>query len=714
MRLHRIGPGWWTLPLLCGLLALPGRAGAQHLFPAAEVQEAHGLRQRVLAEVVELDSEAARERRRLSPEVLAGLQQRLTALESREGANPFFAWAQGEVLRQTHGPGPAAPWFERARQLAGSRFAAHWLLWQEYLQRDVRDEAAREEKVLRNIQLTWGIARFPLLSAELMRYGSEAAARGDGARALAFYDGAVANTPESPEALFGRAAVRWQVDKGAVLAVARDLGQGLLHTARSGRWTRQVAGNLLLSLQVAWLAALVVLAAVLLVKSHALFAHDLGERVLASLPPALQGTLALLAVLLPVVAGLGLLWSALVALVLMAPHLTRRERMVVTALMAGLALLPMGYRLVAMGHVLAASPELGTVRAVEQGARGEALLRELRGWVQAAPQTGLPHHFLGLVLKRRGELPQANAEVAQALQLAPGAAFPLVAQGNLQYLQGRPAEAEATYRRAAELAPSSVPVQVNLVALYTQRLLLDQSKDALSRAQRLDPFTVGMVSDLHSAGTTSVVLDEPVPWPTLAGTLAPPAAAVATVAEGLWGAPLRGIRLAQLPLVAGVVLVLFWAHVAVRRRIPPVRRCIQCGTPFCSKCQVTVKEKEYCRPCAGVFRSREGVAAFVRIRRQQEGEDWARRERLRSGVLGSLVPGGSDLYRGRTLIGLLLVVPALWLALEGGLLDAWAPSIRFATLLPGPMRATIAVLLLLVLFAVSIRRGWSKPRPVPR
>jgi hypothetical protein len=264
------------------------------------------------------------------------------------------------------------------------------------------------------------------------------------------------------------------------------------------------------------------------------------------------------------------------------------------------------------------------------------------------------------------------------------------------------------------MLPASAPVQLNLVALYTQRLLLDQSKDALSRAQRLDPLTVGMVSDLHSAGATTVLLDEPVPWLSLTASLAPSPAAVRAVAEGLWGAPLRGIRLDEVPLVAIVVLAGFWMHVVIRSRIPPVRRCIQCGTPFCSKCQMTVKEKEYCRTCASVFRSREGVAAFVRIRRQQEGEDWARRERVRSGLLGTVLPGGSDLYRGRTLVGLLLALPAIWLVLEGGVLDAWAPSFRFETLLPVGMRVLIVLGILVILFGISIRRGWSTPRPVPR
>jgi tetratricopeptide (TPR) repeat protein len=714
MRSRRTPPGWTSLAVLGVLLALPIGAHAQGLFPAAEVQEAHALRQRVLTETAALDSEAAKERRRLSPETLAGLQQRLTGMQEREANNPFFAWAQGEVLRQSQGVEPAARWFERARQLAGPRFLVHWLLWQEYLQRDLWDEAAREEKALRNLQLTWGLSRFPLLSTELMRRGSEAAARGDFSRALPFYDRAVANTPESPDALLGRAAIRWQADKRAVLAVGRDVVRGVLSSVRDGRWAERLASNFLLSLQVTWLVAIGALAVIFLLKTHVQFAHDLGERVVPRLPAALQGTLTLLLVLLPLVLGLGLLWSALVALVLIGPHLTRREQMLVSLFVAGLILLPTGYRWVAANHVLAGSPELGTARAIAEGARGEGVVRDLQAWIQAAPQAGLPEYYLSLVRKRRGELAEAEGAAGQALQRLPGAGFPLVAQGNLLYLQGRPGEAEAAYRRAAELLPASAAPQLNLVALYTQRLLLDQSKDALTRAQRLDPLTVSLVSELQSAGATTVVLDEPVPWASLAGSLTPPPSAVRAVAEGLWGAPLRGIRLDQLPLVAILVLAAFWTRVALRSRIPPVRRCIQCGTPFCSRCQVTLKEKEYCRSCASVFRSREGVAAFVRIRRQQEGEDWARRERVRAGLLGTLLPGGSDLYRGRPLVGLLLALPAIWLILEGGLLDAWTPSFRFATLLPGGMRVIVALGILLILYGISTRRGWTTPRPLPR
>lgn len=90
-RAAALGLGLWV--------TCPGLAAGLELFPAAEVREAHELRLRILAEVPQLDPRHLRERPRLPPETLAQVQQRLLALQARETDNPFFHWAQGELMR---------------------------------------------------------------------------------------------------------------------------------------------------------------------------------------------------------------------------------------------------------------------------------------------------------------------------------------------------------------------------------------------------------------------------------------------------------------------------------------------------------------------------------------------------------------------------------------------------------------------------------------
>jgi len=92
----------------------------------------------------------------------------------------------------------------------------------------------------------------------------------------------------------------------------------------------------------------------------------------------------------------------------------------------------------------------------------------------------------------------------------------------------------------------------------------------------------------------------------------------------------------------------------------------------------------------------------------REGEEWLRGERIRTGILGSLIPGSGDLYAGRLMRGILLCVPAVWLLAEGFLLDILTPSLRFASLVPTPIRYTGMFLLLLMLFLCSIQRSWRQ------
>jgi tetratricopeptide (TPR) repeat protein len=688
-----------------------GTAEAFQMFPTAEIEEAHALRRRILAEVPQLDPKHWRETVRLSPEAVTLAQERLAALQARESDNPFFHWAQGALLRETQGPAAAAAAFERARQRAGQRALIHWLLWRDLLGHNLREEAQREERALQAIYLSWGLTRFPFLAREETRLAAEAVDRGDLPRAVALYDAALANAPESSEALIARASVLWQVDKTRLVQVVLDLTTGVLQNLRGPRTGFRLISNLVLSLLVAWLATLCLVAAVLSFRTQPLLSHELNERFFKRLPSPAQIGLGLLLFLLPLLLGLGLLWTAVLVLLLSPPYMRRRERAAVSVLLAGLVALPFGYQWVADQHVLASSPRFALVQAVEWGGRGETLVQELRKWTAEAPKAGLPHYYLGLVLRRRGDLARAEAEMAQAARLLPRAGFAQIGLGNLQYLLGRLSEAEATYRRAAELIPASAALHVNLSKLYVQRLQLDLSNEALTRSLKLDPHIARTVSYFHGQGITRFVLDEPVPWGTLAAGLAPRIEDVSAAAEGFWGSPLRGVSVVLLPYVAGILLILFWMHATLRGRTPPVRRCPQCGTPFCGKCQTNPKEKEYCRACAAAFRQGEGLTAYARIRRIREAEDWQHWERIRIGILGSVIPGGSDMYSGRILSGILLCMAAVWLLAEGFVLDVMTPSLRFASPLPDPIRLVVALLPLLAVYLYSAQRGWGRSVP---
>ncbi len=694
----------------CCLAMLARPAAALQIAPTLEVQEAHALQQRILTALPQLAARQPRDNSRLSPEILRQLQERMETLRTQEADNPFLDWAEGVILQQTDDPGSARTAFERAAKAAGSRFLVHWLLWQDFLARSLDEAAVQEEARLQEIMVRWGLSRFPLLSSELIRYAGEAMDSGDADRAFILYGRAASYTPEMPRALIGLAAATWQAHKLRFMEAGWDVLCGLAPALRTGIARSYLSRNLLLSLTVAWLAVLCLVAGIFGLKTQPLFAHEVLRHGVIRVAPEARFGLGLLLFLLPLALGLGLVWTAVWAMLVSAPFLTRREGLLVSALFVGLAIMPIGYRWIATGHLRASSPHLALAQAVERGERGEGLVGGLRQWSQEGPDSGLASYYLGLVLKRRGDLEGAQAAMAKAGQERPRAAFVQVGLGNLDFLQGRVADAEAAYLRAVDQGPPSATVQMNLAQVYAQRMQLDQYDLAVARSLKLDPHMLSTVSRFHAAGVTGLVSDESVPWDVLAGAVTPPPAAIEEVAEGLWGSPLRGIRLPVLPGVAAGLLLIFWGYRFARRESLPARHCEECGRIFCGTCRTSAKERRYCPRCAGSGQ-REGVAAVVRTRRLRETEEWLAREQTRTEVLGTLLPGGSDLYSGRLLPGFLLCLAGVWIALEGLLLPALTPSLRLPSPLPWTIRWLAALAVLSGLYFVSRRRCRQKPEP---
>ncbi len=690
------------LLLLALVLGSGARAAlALEMFPDAEVQEAHQLRQRILNATPGLDLDRLRSRAKLSAESLAEPAQRLAALEGREAANPFFHWVRGEILRRTQGAETAEPAYERAAQTAGTKSVIHWILWQEHLARGLWRDAERHEQALLPMQVRAGLFHAPLLSETLVGVARQATADGQRETAERLYNQVLEYDSRRVDALAGRAAARWGLSPARLASALGDVLRSVSASLGDHITAGRMFSNLLLSGMSAWLLCLLVGVGVAALRTHAAFFHDLKEGPLRRFLPPAQWSLGLLVLLLPLMLGMGLLWTALIVLLLLAPYLAMRERVVFTVLLLGLALMPAGYRWIAAQHLLAASPRMATSLAAERGGVGDGLVAELEAWRTASPNSGLAAYYLGLVQKRRGELEAAATNMAEAVRLRPSWSFAHTALGNIDFLAGRLPEAEGSYLRAASLRASFASA-ANLGALYALQVQLDKSTNWMGRSTRLDPPAAARLTRVGAGGGTAVMVDEPVPGSMLAAGLSE-GDEDDTVAEGFWGAPLRGIRLRWLAGVAVALLAAFWAHATLRRE-RVARRCQECGAPFCTHCHSDFRERTYCAPCTPVFREKEGVPAMVKLARHREADGWSRQERQRTAWLGSLLPGGGWWYRGGVL-ALPVCLVVLWALLEGIILDVLAPSLRFPSPLPWSVRWTGALGIALGLQGLSAWGG---------
>jgi len=95
--------------------------------------------------------------------------------------------------------------------------------------------------------------------------------------------------------------------------------------------------------------------------------------------------------------------------------------------------------------------------------RARDLEPRIRAVLVRAPRSAMHHNWLGLVLRRRGDLKGAEAEFRKTLDLSPGMAGAMANLGSLYMQEGRAGEAVAVLKEALEKDPQSVESRTNLI-----------------------------------------------------------------------------------------------------------------------------------------------------------------------------------------------------------------------------------------------------------
>jgi tetratricopeptide (TPR) repeat protein len=635
----------------------------------------------------------------LNADLSAALLRRLQALARTEGDNPFYHWASGE-LRRRAGDAAAEADFARASAAARSRPVLHWLLWEAYLERNQYAEAEQELAALQEIYSHLGLVRFPQLADRLVREARRALAGKDYSKAARLVERAIDIDASGVAPQLLLATILWQWDPANAFLALRALLTGAYLAWRTTGAKQLLLGNLLANLAMAYQLALAILAVVLFLRCHRLLSHDLGHAI--RLPAGGQAALTIV-VLIPVVLWLGLFWAALLLFVLVAPYVGRGERVAVSAMLVALFLLPVTYRAVAHFYLLGGSPRAVLAEEAEAGARGDEVLAQVQQWAAEAPGHYIPSYYLGLVHKRRNEVGPAAEALKRAVELAPDRAAPWVALGNVLYLQEKKDAALAAYERAAAAPGNSAVAHLNAGFLYAERFQFDKSRAEFDEAFQRDPKLASLVIGARDGRRGSFLADDRLASAEVWGTLWPGQPEEDALAEELWGRKLRGVPLDALPAAAATLLGAFWIGATWGGLLGQARPCPQCGKVFCGRCQLISPEERACASCATVGSLRVGLAAPLKIQRLREAERFRERQRRAVGVLAFCLPGAGHLYLGRTLAGMALLLPALFILTE--LLGArLLPQARIPAGMAWLLGAMTAVPLLLVLYGVSILR----------
>jgi len=442
---------------------------------------------------------------------------------------------------------------------------------------------------------------------------------------------------------------------------------------RESWYAFRTLGNGLLIALIAAGVAMTVFSSLLALRYQAALRHDVEEVVAPWFGPRAGVGAGWLVLLAPILTIILAPWTPVWWLALFSRHGRRAEMAVAGCLLGALILSgPAGIMALTACRIASDPAAKNLMDAAGHSSQPESILA-LEELSKANPADALYPSLLGDLYSRGRFLQEAMAQFTRAAELAPADPRPHNNIGNLYFQAGRHGEAATSYRTALGLSPKFLPAYVNLYLAEQKMFDFRQAEEALQKGREIDSNGIAALLENREGGgsATETAVSEVEPaeiWNRI-------------LARGPWSGgvgSLVGGGLRSLPslagLAGGVVLLLSFALLGNQPAVP----CRHCGKPFCERCDGRAEEPDQCVQCRNLFARRSGVHAGVRRTKVDEIERWAAWRSRLSRMLSVLIPGGGDVFLGRTVRGSLLA--GAWclvlatIALHGRLLEAPVPE----------------------------------------
>ncbi len=527
-----------------------------------------------------------------------------------------------------------------------------------------RDTRAAEaaQKELATLKAELGAADLEAYALAFARASEERERAKDPAGAVGNARAAVELAPDFPFAHLRLAGAYFFADITEPGRIFGALGAAARAFARDPRYLRPAAMDLAASAFFGLLATAIAVVAVLFLRRARYFLHDFHHVFPRGAAPWQTTAVAALLLGLPLVFRLGAVPSLFALVIAVSLYLTLAERLVASALLVLLALVPLVTAEVVNRTDFAGTPA-EDVYIAERGGRyaTDAAKRILRR-VQAGNPTYGELYALGRLEYRRGALDEAIAHFKAAGSLRNSQAPLLTNLGNALLVKGDFDGAAEMYRGAMAADAAFAPPAYNLAQLHGRRAIgLSQDgaakekllhDEALRTATLLDPALSARAEPPEDRPLANLMLISPPLPPEELATLASLSergvrirAQLSSSLLGELDPPLAYLYAFGLGLAA--VLLGFAA-----RALSISKECQKCGRPVCRRCDPELsRASELCNQCVHVFARKGAVAATMRVRKQIEISRHQDRSDKLSYVLGLVCSGAGHLFSGFPLRG---------------------------------------------------------------
>ena len=589
-------------------------------------------------------------------------------------------------------------------------------LWAAYVRADRSGDVENARRIfseIRRIRIERNVPSLETFGLALVAQGLERIEKGDRERAEESFRSAMGLAPTLPDAHFGLALTQLKKGPLGILPAVSQTLAGIfarMPTAR-GSYNLQV---LMLSVGLlALFGSTIAVAIAFVLRRGALLRHDLGE----SLGPGRSEAVALafytVLLLLPVATFQGYGWLPLWWLTVLFVYLSGGEKAVALGLLLlGLGVVPAVSVLEA--RIQAARNPLfwAGVQAVEGAADGRSLAL-MEAAARKDPTDKDLAYLLGALYRKAGRYDEAAALYRNLLQADAGDGLAKNNLANLEFARGEFPSAIARYKQGTEAgdAPPAVlaTFHYNQSLAHLQRFEYQPAKESKTNADQLAGSLIGEYERRwkYDKGDYAVVdlgLSTAQVWGKFLGV--PDGVGIKNIAKGGSAGAGQGAQVGVLLnrftgfiAVFGVVV----GGISVWRSKMLTLQCLKCGLIFDARDHRGGAAVGLCPQCYHLFIVRDGVSAPARNRKLLEVQSWDQHQSWLFRLLSLVSPGAGHLYAGKTLLGILLVLPWYLVIAAVALAGRVLPVTEAPSALSRPWGPWVAAGLLVVLWIVANR-----------
>ena len=445
---------------------------------------------------------------------------------------------------------------------------------------------------------------------------------------------AAKNSPDLPAVYFELAKTSFSPSSSGVFQSVEYIIEGIAAYSRNFWSAFTLAGSLLLSMVISFVVVAAIIVVIRFPGDIQLFAHDITE---AKYLLSILILLIVISIISPLLFLAGML-------VLFGMYMRKLDRIVVYLFLAFLVFSPMFFKAASLFVHALSSSQMKAIVKVNESKDNKYALTALKNGDDYASLFSY-----ALALKREGLFDEAVAVYQRLLQIRPDPRV-YVNLGNC-YIGLKNTEMAITYYlKAVELKPLA-SAYYNLS--QTSREILDFTKgdEYFKRALELNRDAVTNYRAIYSRNPNRTVVDETLSY-----------------AE-LWGLAMRdrgktsAFGTAVLPpyFISGTAIILIFLFFFLNNVIRiKAYRCKRCSTILCSRCEKHLTWGSMCQRCYASIVKMDELEAKERVSKLLSIYDHQKKRRSIMKIFSFLVPGVSQIYAGKILVGILFLWPFLF------------------------------------------------------